>query len=541
MRARGNPGIAATFLMELRRPQVLKIAVLVCLWSLYPVIFTLSHNWFTVTGEQIRFLLFLVPTVAIAAFGVCSVVFIVIKWLWLRFSNTTSVRGDPVVAGAVCVIVATIYVFLHAPLLSVFDKDIWVLVILACFGGVVYLLLTAKKTLPVLLLSAGLVLIAGTEWAYNFFAEGGAIARASAIARETGLDVSGKRLVFADTPNIYLVIYDGYGNKAALETIYGVDNSNAFSNYKITWPMLLALFLANHHYYEIAIGRDDTSVGRLILNGTALNPVYSVLNDNGYKLQSIHRGHYFGGEQGKIDYYFPPSNIWNGFDVFDSSYLDFLHVGLGRKSKRWARQRATLDERITFAAKDESPWFTLAYIYKPNHAKRGKKWTELDDFEDNYRRELEDANRHMRHVVERIESQDPDAFIILMGDHGGWRFNRTWYAENRDNPNEAFEVNGVPAETVTLDVFGILMAIETGGRCDEYVYDALSPVNLMRVIFSCLSGQDLLTDKPRDDSYFSARFGRRDLQFLTVESGEALDRWEPLTEPMKTHGTEALP
>jgi hypothetical protein len=63
----------------------------------------------------------------------------------------------------------------------------------------------------------------------------------------------------------------------------------------------------------------------------------------------------------------------------------------------------------------------------------------------------------------------------------------------------------------------------------------------MRVIFSCLSGQDLLADKPRDDSYFSARFGRRDLQFLTVESGVALDRWIPLTEPMKTHGTEARP
>jgi hypothetical protein len=548
--------IAAIFSKELGRSQTLKTGALVILWSLYPVVFALSHNWFTITGEQIWFLLFLVPMVAIAAYGLCSVVFILMKSLWLGFGNSRSDKGDPLAGGGVCAIVATIYALLHTPLLTILDKEIWLLVILVLFGGIVYFFLAANKFMPVFLLGFSLVLMVAAEWVYNYAAEGGAIAKASAIARDTGLDVSGKGLVFPDTPNIYLIIYDGYGNKAALKTIYDVDNSdiseflrakgfvvndNSFSNYRITWPMLLALFLANHHYYEIAIGSDDTSVGRLILNGTAFNPVYSVLNDNGYKLQSIHRGHYFGGKQGKIDYYFPPSNIWNGFDIFDSSYLDFLHVRLGHKTKLWVRQRATLDERIAFAAKDEFPWFTLTYIYKPNHAKRGKKWTELDDFEDSYRRELEDANRHMRHVVERIQSQDPNAFILLMGDHGGWRFGRSWHNKHTNDPNEAFEINGVPVETVTLDVFGILMAIETGGRCDEYIYDALSPVNVMRVIFSCLSGKDLLANKPRDDSYFGGRFGRKNSTFLTVESGAVLERWLPLTERIKTHGAEALP
>jgi hypothetical protein len=450
----------------------------------------------------------------------------------------------------------TIYVFLHTPLLTVFDKEIWLLVILVLFGSVIYFFLTINKFMSVFLLGTGLVLVVGTEWLYNYAAERGAIAKASAIAKDTGLDMSTKGLVFADAPNIYLIIYDGYGNKSALETIYGVDNSdtseflrtkgfivneNAYSNYKITWPMLLAFFLANHHYYEIAVGSDDTSVGRLILNGTALNPVYSILNSNGYRIQAIHRGHYFGGKQGKMDYSFPPSSIWNGFDIFDSSYLKFLHVKLGGKAKRWKRQRAMLDERIAFAAKDDSPWLTLAYIYKPNHAKRERDWTELVGYEDFYRRELAAANQHMRHIVEHIQSMDPNAFIILMGDHGGWRFIRSWRGKNTNDPNEAFESNGVSAKTVTLDVFGILMAIETGGRCDEYIYDSLSPVNVMRVIFSCLSGKDLLTNKPRDDSYFGGRFGRKTLKFLTVESGVVLDRWVPLTERVKTHGTEALP
>ena len=116
--ARERSGIVATFLTALKRPQVLKIGLLVYLWSLYPVIFTLSHNWFTITVEQIWFLLFLVPILGVAAYGVCSVVFILIKWQLLRFRNPTSIGGDPIVAGAVCAIIAMIYVFLHAPLVT---------------------------------------------------------------------------------------------------------------------------------------------------------------------------------------------------------------------------------------------------------------------------------------------------------------------------------------------------------------------------------------------------------------------------------------
>jgi hypothetical protein len=532
--ARERSGMAATFLTELGRSRVLKIGVLVFLWSLYPVVFTLSRNWFTITVQQIWFLLFLVPTVGIAAYSVCCVVFIPIQRLWLRFGSMASGGVDPIAASATSIIVAINYFLLHATLLSVLGREIWVLSILASFGAIYYLLLIAKSALPVFLLSVGMVLVSGTEWSYNYFVAGGGIAEVSTIARESGLDKGGKGLALADTPNIYLIIYDGYGNKDALKTIYDVDNSdsyeflrtkgfvvneNAFSNYQVTWPMLIGLFLSNHHYYGINFGPSDTKVGRLIMNGTAMNPVYSVLKGNGYKIQSINRGHYFGGEKVNIDFYFPSSNILNGFEVFNSRYLDFLQVSLGNKAERWRRQRAMLDERIAFAAVDESPWFTMAYIYKPGHAHQERHWTELDGYEVQYRSQLEDANRHMRHIVERIQSQDPNAFVMLLGDHGGWRYVQAWNAENRDDPNEAFEVNAVPAETVTLDIFGILMAIETGGRCDEYVYDALSPVNLMR----------------------GDRFGREFSTFLTGESGLALDRWIPLTERMKTHGTEALP
>jgi hypothetical protein len=87
---------------------------------------------------------------------------------------------------------------------------------------------------------------------------------------------------------------------------------------------------------------------------------------------------------------------------------------------------------------------------------------------------------------------DPEAFIVVMGDHGSWRYNKAWDGE--DNPNDSFKVKGLDSDVITLDLFGIMLAVRSRGQCDDFIYDHLTPVNLMRVIFSCLSGDRKLLD-----------------------------------------------
>jgi hypothetical protein len=289
--------------------------------------------------------------------------------------------------------------------------------------------------------------------------------------------------------------------------------------------------LADHHYYEIAWGKDDTSVGRLIMNGTALNPVFSVFWRNGYKIQMISRGNYFGAQKGSVDYTFPSATIWDAFGVFDNDFLNILRIKSGNKSQQWQQQKRALDDRIEFVSKDESPWFTFAYIYLPGHSKL-RQDSVSNRFPDRYRRQLREANGHIRHIVDLIRSKDPQAILIVMGDHGGWRrpYGSPWRARNVKDVNEIFEKQGAVIETITMDIFGIMIALNTGGRCDDHIYDSLSPVNLMRVVFSCLSDESLMVDKPADDAFFG---NQSSTVYRTVRSGKVLERWEPLHREAK--------
>ena len=98
-----------------------------------------------------------------------------------------------------------------------------------------------------------------------------------------------KGVKFKNRPNIYLIVYDGYGNKRLHREVFGVDNSaiyqelaarnfkvlDTYSNYWGTWESMLSVFLADHHYYDLMNGVFDSKIGRRVMNGTAFNPVLS--------------------------------------------------------------------------------------------------------------------------------------------------------------------------------------------------------------------------------------------------------------------------
>jgi hypothetical protein len=511
------------------------------------VVFTLSHNWFAINEIQIWFLLLIIPTVSTVLYLLSGVLLIALLQGRRRQEILRLEKFDPWAFGAVGTIAVVMVLIMHITFMEIFSEVYWVVAVIFLLSSLFYVVLSKNADMLMSLLGAVLVVAAGVEWYFNTADAEAQIAKASAIASETGLKVDGGGVKFTDSPNVYVLVYDGYGSKKALTTLYGVDNSSVYAyledndfvvleesitNYMTTWPTVLSMFLANHHFYEISwSNNNDTSVGRLIMNGTALNPVFSVFKNNGYKIQFINRDHYFGKDNSVVNYVFPSVNIWSAFDIFDTSYLEWLGIGKNSKDELWRRQRKALEERIKFVNNDASPWFTFAYIYRPGHAKwrnpniplsPEKLWKK---FGDHHRKQLGEANQHIRHVVEAIQSKDPSAFIVVMGDHGGWRrpYGNAWKAKGIKDVNDAFEANGASVESVTLDIFGILLAVDTGGRCDRYVYDAFSPVNLMRLLFSCLSGEDLLSDRPADDGYFGLSGG---MVYQTIRDGKILDKWE---------------
>ena len=134
------------------------------------------------------------------------------------------------------------------------------------------------------------------------------------------------------------------------------------------------------------------------------------------------------------------------------------------------------------------------------------------------------ANTHIAATIDRILQQDPDALLIIMGDHGSRRYyGDQWKV---DDPNANFTPGNVDRDVMALDFFGILLAVHSQHRCDDLIYDTLTPVNLMRMVFACLSGQrSLLDDRAADISLYRGSNGP---PYVAVRDGKRLNPWTKL-------------
>jgi hypothetical protein len=123
--------------------------------------------------------------------------------------------------------------------------------------------------------------------------------------------------------------------------------------------------------------------------------------------------------------------------------------------------------------------------------------------------------------------------VIFLGDHGGLSYREVWL-EDRD-PNAAMDAAKVDPEIVTLDTFGIMIAVYSNGRCDDEIYADITPVNVMRAVFSCLlHDPSLLHRRDADIALMKippdvwSLFKIPPDVWVTARDGLPLPRWELL-------------
>jgi hypothetical protein len=135
-----------------------------------------------------------------------------------------------------------------------------------------------------------------------------------------------------------------------------------------------------------------------------------------------------------------------------------------------------------------------------------------------------------------LAENDPDAIVILLGDHGTY-FNRNRWMGEKDDLNGNMLENGIQPAEVTRDLFEVFMAIKWPlgtKRPHEY----FSPVNLFRQVFAVLTKDNsILKTQVSNNSFINARannnFRIRILDlYCVVKDGKLLDRWEPFTIPV---------
>ena len=511
--------------------------------AIYPPVFLLSLNWYALNSEKIAFVL-LTPIVAALALYLCIRLVVWISFVPLRalVRPAGSIEWESATSALLIALAIGVvfFFFMYGTLHELLKGDI---LLASCFIVLMSLTVWLAVTRRLRYLSAAFAIM--TVLSFVTWTESVVAATFEAKAEQRRLIQSPLAGVkFKDKPNIYLIIYDAYGNSRLYREIFGVDNDaiyqelaargfkllDTYSNYWGTWDSMMAIFLANHHYYDMLVGVFDSRIGRQIMNGTTFNPVLSVLKDNGYKVQYIERQAYLVIDQGNLDYAYPAASepVYSGLWIFNNPLLDGLVAKVsGASPIEEGAMAEVLFNRLQETLKGNDPWFTYVHFELPSHG-GGPFLRDNRVFEDIYRERTRKANVHMLETIDRILEIDSNALIVIAGDHGSYRYGDAW--RGASNPNDAFKANGLDSDAIAVDYFGIMTAIHSRGQCDDLIYETMTPVNLMRVIFSCLSGErELLHGRVADISIFPGGlityFDHPSSIYMTVKDGKILKPW----------------
>jgi hypothetical protein len=357
------------------------------------------------------------------------------------------------------------------------------------------------------------------------------------------------KIKFTSKPNVYLIILESYQNNQTLKEIYNFDNNemeekiekkgfkiyeNTFSNYRNTLTSLVSLFAMQHHYYKISKGKEDSLGARDIIGGISYNPVYSIFKNNGYKIQFISHSDYAFFTGPALDYAFPKRILFKVFEIYQNDILNeifgrLFHTYRGKEGKNKDKDRihvskkrafAEMKNRIRIASNDQRPYFSVIKLNSPGHF--GKPWNKIDDT-NWYPEKIKMANDDINELIDQIINQDPDPFIILLGDHGAHRYRNSW--KGQKGIHEVLKSRNISEVTVAKDLFATFLAIKYPYAFD-LKFEIFSHVNLFRYIFSVLCQCDLPLDtRVADESYF--KYKKNEI-LITTRNGNPLKNWEIL-------------
>src|SRR5690625_1083950 len=222
---------------------------------------------------------------------------------------------------------------------------------------------------------------------------------------------------FVEKNDIVILSYESYVTQETMG-FYGVDISeqidflraNGFTIYDENYS--LAPNTMDSLARTLSISRDISKNPRHYTEGRSL--VTELLKKEGYKTFGV-----FPGE-----YYFRDPNIdWDGyFPILNEKPYDlFEAVKEGEFRFDFESQRINYTDylkakRDVLATTAESPYFLLTHNNHPGHTQMSGKCLphELQKYIDH----VEVANKEMREDVEIVVKTNPDAIVVVVGDHG---------------------------------------------------------------------------------------------------------------------------
>lgn len=297
------------------------------------------------------------------------------------------------------------------------------------------------------------------------------------------------------TPNIWLVIPDGYSRADVVEGRTGLDLApwiaaleqrgfqvadDARANYPTTWASVATMLDMDY-----VLDEDDRVGNR--------RPLFDRIRGNNATVRTLRAWGYGYVHSGGV--------AWEGSRC--AGYEDRC-LGMTRFTETdWALVRSTplapLFQRMMFAEvadlsdpqtvvhdvmtdEPEEPYFVLAHLLSPHppfvrDARCGRR-QDVPTYEKGrpaeYRGMVECLNKQLLDAIDTILEADPEAVIIIQSDHG-----HDWGVDFSDPYDPAW------SREAGWDRWPLLSALRLPDGCA--VPEDLSPVNTMRLVLACLS------------------------------------------------------
>ena len=345
-------------------------------------------------------------------------------------------------------------------------------------------------------------------------------------------------------PNIYLFVQESYHPLDIQREVYGIDTSymeaylarNGFTDYGKIYansPHTLGSFADLFSFrpsWVYARGNNDVRASvRPMLGGNKFNTLFRIMKANDYNTVWIVgdsgyygtiRGEYLddsdgliGGQSQSLIF-----DVITCFEMLNTRFRDASILSLRKYYEPFfPEERAytgNLENRVSQAiARHNQPGSPLFLIFKggANHTPSdgSYSWEQNEEWVQSgrYQKLVEKGNLELQRICDLIIAKDPGALIILIGDHGSWRFqgaDKGWRSSLKDIVC-IVEEKGISWSDFCEDRFAAFLAIRLpyGLQADISHGQVMSHVNLFRHIFAYLNqDESILEAREPSNTYF---------------------------------------
>lgn len=239
--------------------------------------------------------------------------------------------------------------------------------------------------------------------------------------------------------------------------------------------------------------------------------LYDLMKAEGYRSQFMFHSYWLGsGKNEYFDYNYPTNELSDTACPFLTPYVGFYlcHEKVARFIEgiyRWNSEgkefsgssivatpvdlsiknmMPVLMDRIKVAASDSVPWVSVFHLWEPGHTTTDYRHnidTKKNEFKKIFRHRAINATNDAMKIISEIKKVDPNAVIIISGDHGP-RLTEGWELDS--SIRMLFSVSERLEDTQGIGFF-----IYPKDFCEDKIKDGYLSYFLFKDVFDCLSGR----------------------------------------------------